>query len=351
MDFEQDKPDAEDFVPSHCNYEEPAGNSSERSRPKRRLGWKIFWGITITLSILANMVMFLMLIGMAAFFAVGHDGIGLTEKVIRAGIRTNKIAVITVDGIIDDKQFDSFHNQIETARKDANVKGLIVRVSSPGGAVSSSDRMYNEINKFRSETGMPTAAFMQGVAASGGYYVSVGCDRIIAEPTTITGSIGVIMGHFVLQELLEEKLGIYPVIVKSGEKKDWPSPFKPITEEQKQYLHDKLISPAYERFVGIVAQSRPSLTMDEVRRLADGSIYHAAEALDEKLIDEIGYLNEAIDLVSSLAGIENAHVVEYRKPFSFSDILELQNRSVFKIDKSTLLEFNTPQVLYLWSGN
>ena len=95
------------------------------------------------------------------------------------------------------------------------------------------------------------------------------------------------MGHFILQELLEEKLGIYPVIVKSGEKKDWPSPFKPITEEQKQYLHDKLISPAYERFVGIVAGSRPSLTMDEVRQLADGSIYHAAEALDEKLIDEI----------------------------------------------------------------
>jgi len=143
---------------------------------------------------------------------------------------------------------------------------------------------------------------MQGVAASGGYYTSVACDKIIAEPTAITGSIGVIMGYLVVQELLEEKLGIQPVVIKEGRRKDWPSSFQPPTEEQLQYLQDKVLTPAYERFVQIVDEGRPSLTLADVRRLADGGIYSTSEALNENLIDEIGYLDEAIKQVKSLAG-------------------------------------------------
>jgi protease-4 len=157
------------------------------------------------------------------------------------------------------------------------------------------------------------------------------------------------MGHFVLQELLEEKLGIQPVIIKSGLKKDWPSPFELPTEEQRQYLRDKLITPAYERFVRVVADGRRSLTLADVKRLADGSIYSAAEAVDEKLIDKIGYLDEAIEQVKSLAGIEKAQVVEYRKPFSLAGFLSSSSRSILKIDRATLYELSTPQVLYLWN--
>jgi protease-4 len=214
--------------------------------------------------------------------------------------------------------------------------------------VSACDRIYNEIQKYRQQTEKPVIAFMQGIAASGGYYTSVACEQIIAEPTTITGSLGVIMGYFVLQELLEEKLGIQPVIVKAGEKKDWPSSFRPPTEEQLEYLEGKLINPAYERFIRLIAESRPSLTLDRVKRLADGSIYSAAEALDVQLIDHLGYLDEAIELVKSLANIEKAQVVEYIRPFSLTNLLSLGSKNLLKIDTARLYELTIPQVLYLW---
>jgi protease-4 len=337
MDFEQNN-----------NRTEPSGPIPAAGIPKKRTGWRIFWGVILALSVLANIALFMMLIGVVAVFATGQSGI-LAEEVIQKGPRTKKIAVISVQGIINSVQAQDVYQQLKLAREDEWIKGLIIRVNSPGGTVSASDRIYNEILKYRDKTDKPVVAFMEGIAASGGYYVSVACETIVAEPTTITGSVGVIAGHFVLQELLEEKLGIQPVIIKSGRKKDWPSLFQQITEEQRQYIQEKLISPAYERFVQLVADGRESLTLAEVKDLADGSIYGAQEALEEKLIDEIGYLDEAIEQVKTLAKIEEAQVVEYRKPFSLAGFLRLQSRNILKIDRTTLYELSTPQLLYLWS--
>jgi protease IV len=350
MDFEQNNNRGEPLHPQPLEpiYGLAQGASSVINTPKKRTGWRIFWGIILGLSVLANIALFLMLIGLAAVFVTGQKGI-FTEEVIQAGPRTAKIAVVTVQGIIDSEQAQDVYKQIKSARQDKRVKGLILRVNSPGGTVSGSDQICNEIRKYRKEEDKPVVAFMQGVAASGGYYVSVGCDKIVAEPTVITGSVGVIAGHFVIQQLLEEKLGIQPVIFKSGEKKDWPSPFQPVTEEQRQYIQDKLINPAYNRFVQVVAEGREALTLADVKRLADGSIYGAEEALSEKLIDKIGYIDEAIEQVKSLAGIEKAQVVEYRKPFSLAYFLSSRSGNILKIDKSTLYELSTPQVLYLWS--
>lgn len=335
MDFEQNN-----------NHTEPS-----KLQPvvvaKKRTGWRIFWGIFIGLSVLANIVLLLALIGVAAVFAAGQKSV-FTEEVIQEGPRTNKIAVITVQGIINSEQAQDVYRQLKTAWQDSRVKGLIIRVDSPGGTISASDRIYNEILKYRHQTGKPVVAFMQGIAASGGYYVSVASEKIIAEPTTITGSIGVIMGYLVLQDLLEEKLGILPVIIKSGEKKDWPSSFRPPTKEQRQYIEDKLIMPAYERFVQVIADGREALSLADVKRLGDGSIYGAAEALEEKLIDKIGYIDEAIEQVKLLAGIEDAQVVEYRSPFSLSEFLRSSGKSMLKIDRATLYELSTPEVLYLW---
>ena len=350
MDFEQNNGRTEASQPQPL---EPVSGLAESTppvakKPKKRTGWRIFWGIVLALSVLANIALFLMLVGVVAVFATGQRGV-FTEEVIQAGPRTTKIAVITLRGVIDDEQAKDVYRQLKSAREDKRVKGLIIWVNSPGGMVSASDEIHSEILKYRDKTGKPVVAFMQGLAASGGYYTSVACEKIVAEPTAITGSIGVIMGHFVFQELLEEKLGIQPVVIKSGLKKDWPSPFQPLTDEQRQYLQDKLINPAYERFVQLVADGRTSLTLADVRLLADGSIYGAQEALDEKLIDEIGYLDEAIELVKSLAGIEDAHVVEYRKPFSLADFLNSRS-SILKLNRTTLYEFSTPQVMYLWSA-
>jgi protease-4 len=350
MDFEQNNNTTEPAPPQPPEPIPPPVQSVPPGpkRPKRRIGWKIFWGIILALSVLANIVLVLMLSSVVALFATGQRDV-FTEEVIQAGPRTTKIAVIKVGGIIDDEKAGDVYRQLKRARKDKRVKGLIIRVNSPGGTIAASDQIYSEILKYRRVTNKPVVAFMQGIAASGGYYVSVGSNTIVAEPTTITGSIGVIFGHFVIEKLLKEKLGIQPHIITAGEKKDWPSLFQAFTKEQQEYLEERLIRPAYERFVQVVDRGRPSLTVDDVRRLADGSIYGAQEARDKKLIDKIGYLDEAIKTAMSLAGVEEAQVVEYRKPFSLAGLLSAQSRNILKIDKTTLYELSTPQLLYLWA--
>jgi protease-4 len=351
MDFEQDsnssgRMEQQPSVPvSGLN----AGATTSRAA-RKGAGWRIFWGIVLAFSILANAVLFLMLVGVIALFTAGHRGM-FSEEVIREGPARNKIAVITLQGVIQSQAAGDVYQQLKVAKRDGRVKGLILRVNSPGGTISASDEIYTQIKKFRSELSIPVVAFMQGVAASGGYYTSVACEKIIAEPTAITGSIGVISWFFVVQELLEEKLGVLPVIVKSGQKKDWPSSFRQPTPEELQYMQDKLITPAFERFVRIVSEGRKAfLKPDEVRKLADGGIYGAQEALDEKLIDGIGYLDDAIGVVKSMAGIKNAQVVEYRKPFSLSDLLSYRKPNLLNFDRTKLYELGAPQILYLWSA-
>lgn len=319
--------------------------------PRKRSGWRIFWGILLVLSVMANIALFLMLIGIVAVFATGQGGV-LTEEVVREGPARHKIAMVRVQGIIHGNLANDVYRQLKAARQDRRVMGLIIRVNSPGGTISASDQIYKEIRKFREEKGRPVVAFMQGVAASGGYYTSVACDKIIAEPTTITGSIGVISSYFVVQELLEDKLGVMPVTIKSGQKKDWPSPFRKPSPEELQYMREKVMTPAYERFVDIVIEGRKaSLDPNEVRQLADGGIFGAQEAVKEKLIDGIGYLDEAVEQVKSLAGIQNARVVEYHKPFSLTDFfLGYKKPNLLKLDRAMLYELGTPQIMYLWSA-
>ncbi|NIP28231.1 MAG: signal peptide peptidase SppA [Phycisphaerae bacterium] len=321
------------------------------SKPEKTgTGWRIFLGIVLALSILVNILLVFMLIAVIAVFAAGPRDT-LAEEFIQTGPRRNKIVIIKLEGIIDGLQAENIQKQLKRARKDRRVKGLIISVNSPGGTISGSDQIYNEIRKYRNESGIPVVAFMQGMAASGGYYASVACDKIMAEQTTITGSIGVIFGHFVLQQLLEEKLGVEPVMIASGAKKTWLSMFKPFEEEQRQYVQDRLINPAYERFVEVVDEGRPTLDVNEVKEVADGGIYSAKEALKEELIDDIGYLDDAIDLVKSLAGIDKAQVVEYRRPFSLAGFLSLQNKkNILQFDRAMLYELSTPQLLYLWTG-
>jgi protease-4 len=315
--------------------------------------WKVLWAIGTAFSVLANVLMFFILIAVVFTFASGtaRDR-QFTEKVIEDGPRTTRIAVISVDGIIEEQKATDVYRQIKDAKKDRTVKGLIIRVNSPGGTLSGSDQIYHEISRYRAEKNKPVVAFMQGVAASGGYYTSVACDTIIAEPTTITGSIGVIMSYLVLQQLLEEKLGVQPIVVKAGEKKDWPSSFQMPTDEQLQYMQERLITPAYQRFVEVVAKGRKDiLTEEDVNKLADGSIYWADQALEKKLIDKIGYLKDAISEVKAQAGIEKAQVFEYQRTFSLAEVLSAGAKATLHIDKKMLYELAVPQVLYLWTGS
>ncbi|HRU15845.1 MAG TPA: signal peptide peptidase SppA [Anaerohalosphaeraceae bacterium] len=332
----------------------PIGPGFAKPPRKKGIGWKIFWGVVLTLSIIANLVLLMSLFGMAAL--ISRTTFTSTEKqfeesVLVEGPRHQTLAVINLEDIIDENMSERIRKQLEQASKDSSVRGVIIRVVSPGGYLSPSDRIYNEIKRFREQTGKPAVAFMQTVAASGGYYTSVACDKIIAEPTVITGSIGVIMSHLVIEDLLKEKLGIEPVVIKSGEKKDWPSMFSRTTDEQAAYLKDKLIRPAFERFLQVVYEGRRDvLTPEEVRRLADGSIYPASEALEKHLIDQIGYLNDAIAATEQLAGIQGCRVIEYRERFGLWDILSARNNTALKLDRAALQQWTAPQLMYLWDG-
>jgi len=324
-----------------------AGTPQDR---RRRSLWRVFWGVVLALSIMINIGLFLLFLGFAGFFAVGGAG-ALHEYVLRDGPLHQKIAVVSVHGVIYDDLAKDVYRQLRAAVRDRRVKGLIIRVNSPGGTIAASDRIYHMIRQCREQRRWPVVAFMQGLAASGGYYTSVACEKIVAEPTTVTGSIGVISWYLVVQELLEKKLGILPVIIKSGPKKDWPSTFRAPSDEEVQFIHEKLIQPAFERFIEVVARGRGSqLTEEQVRTLADGAIFSASEALEKKLIDRIGYLDEAVELVKQMAGLEDARVVEYRRPFSLRELLVRSKQDLLKLDRKSLYELSAPQVLYLWTG-
>lgn len=323
-------------------------------KKKKGSGWKVFWGIVITLSLLANGFMLLAIIGMSTVMAAGGGSTsdsGLVENVLRTGSHYKKIAVINIKGVIDDQMSEWVRRQLDQAEADNSVQGIIVRIVSPGGGVSSSDQIHYAITRFKERTGKPVLGFMQSVAASGGYYSAVACDEIMAEPTCITGSIGVIMNFMVVKDLLEDKLGINPVTIKSGKRKDWPSMFNEATDEQKQYLSEKLITPAYDRFVTLVAEGRKDmLTETEVRQLADGSIYSAPEAVKNGLIDQVGYMDDAVYRAEQLAQVADAEIVEYQQRFSVWNILGAQSESKINIESQILEHIAAPRLLYLWDG-
>jgi protease-4 len=203
--------------------------------------------------------------------------------------------------------------------------------------------------------GKPVIAAMDGVAASGGYYIACAAPEIVAQQTTITGSIGVIGQFFFLSGLLKDKLGVVPVTLKMGAQKDWPNMFAPdMTPEQADYLMTTLLQPGYDRFVDVVAESR-KMPRDEVLQLATGRVFMAKEAKEVKLIDEIGYFDKAIEMAKKKAGLSKARVVEYVQPFRLLDLLGVQSKAksslLMDLRPERLAALASPRIMYLWTGN
>ena len=206
-----------------------------------------------------------------------------------------------------------------------------------------SQEIYNAVNRVRREHNKTVVASMGTVAASGGYYIAVATDRILANPGTLTGSIGVIMQMANFQELLE-KIGVKSVVVKTGKFKDLGSPFRPMVEEERQLL-ESVMNDTLSQFIEAVADGR-SMDAAEVELLADGRVFTGRQAKSVLLIDEIGDLHDAIKLAGELGGIEGSpRVLETTKPFSFQEFLE----SMFLGGIRSLApsRFSSP-LLYLW---
>ena len=236
------------------------------------------------------------------------------------------------------------------AEGDTRVRALVLRINSPGGTVTASDVIYRELRLYRERTGVPVVAILMDLAASGGYYVALAADTIVAHPTTVTGSIGTLMVSVNAEGLLQ-KIGVAPVTIKSGERKDMGSPFRAPTPEERA-IFQSVIDQLHEQFVAKVAERR-RLESASAARLADGRIYTAEQAVRLGLVDRIGYLPEALALAQQAAGVEDARVVVYHRPREYRATYYARSGtslSSLEAGLASLAAFTGPgpRFLYLW---
>src|SRR5882757_7104582 len=308
----------------------------------RRLGClSIFLFIALCASLFVNFVLMI-----AAFQRVG--GIKEAEPIPRfreillqrgARATTDKIAVITMRGIIStsipgnvtDSMVDDMRAALQQAREDYRVKAIVLEIDSPGGEVTASDEIYSAVVKTRARK--PVVVYMDSLAASGGYYVSCGGKYLMANETTITGSIGVIIQTLNYEQLFN-KVGLASVVFKSGKFKDLLNGARPMTPEEREFVQN-FVMKTYDKFLGIVAKER-NLPADGLRNsIADGRIFSGKEALENKLIDGVGQIEDAYAKAKQLGGAPEAAVVRYAAPFSlgrFFRALGETNQSKLQIE-------------------
>src|SRR5881628_750847 len=307
----------------------------------RKLGClSIFLFVALCASLFVNFVLML-----AAFQRFG--GIREAEPVprfreilLQRGARPtlDKIAVIAMRGLISssipgnvsDSMVDDLRAALQQARDDSRVKGIVLEIDSPGGEVTASDQIYNAVVKARARK--PVVVYMDSLAASGGYYVSCGGKFLMANDTTITGSIGVIIQTLNYEQLFN-KVGLAAVVFKSGKFKDMLNGARPITPEERE-LVQSFIMKTYEKFLGIVAKER-NLSADTLRNtIADGRILSGKDAFEHKLIDGLGELEDAFGKAKELGNAPDAKIVKYGPPFSLARFLRIFENLTQRLNSS-----------------
>ena len=308
----------------------------------KRTGWIVYAVIVsffFVLSVLANL-------GMLAKLAL-HDGLGTHDNhhanyqerfVTGDEDAHDKIVEIDLNGVIGFDGDESgngggmvagIKDQLDQAVADKHVKAIVLRINSPGGEVVASDAIYRALADVRNDTNrvMKIISCIETVGASGAYYAAMGTDYIVANELSITASIGVIMetlnfGPFEDHDSLMHKIGVRSYVFKSGKLKDILNPTRAPTDEETKLVND-LIMEVYGKFVGIVADER-DIDVDELKNgFADGRIMSGKQALAAKLVDELGYFEDAVDAAKERAGIEKAKVVQYYQPFSLRHLLQM----------------------------
>jgi protease-4 len=253
--------------------------------------------ILVVVTILGVVVVVLGLVITLIFVIAGPTGtLSLKEK----------IGVIPVEGAITESE--TVVSQLVEFRKDRRIRAIILRVNSPGGGVAPSQEIYREIRKTIKKKRV--IASMGGVAASGGYYISSAADKIVADPGTLTGSIGVIVEFVQLKELMQ-KIGVDMEVLKSGEFKDIGSPYRKLTEGDKELIQ-KLILDIQKQFVEAVARGR-NLPIEKVRQIADGRILSGFQGKELGLVDELGNFEDAVELAKTMSGIKGEVTLVYPK--------------------------------------
>lgn len=260
-----------------------------------------------------------------------------------------RIARIVVSGTIMPPYTKSTIAAVKRAREDDRVKGAVLVVNSPGGLVSDSNQIYRELELLAEKK--PVYVAMKDLAASGGYYISMGIGpkgKIFAEPTTWTGSIGVIIPRFDMTELAG-KAGVKVDPLKTGPLKDSLSPFREMTE-QDLAVWGEILDDAFSRFVKIIADNRENLSEDQVRKLATGQIYTATQAKANGLVDEIGFEDEAIDALQKHVKLSKARIVTYTSPPTFLDLVTGNAKASTPSEQwRSWMELTVPRAMYYFS--
>jgi len=278
----------------------------------------------------------------------------------------SKIALIDINGLIADAERSEwfsdgenpvslFSESLKKAKDDSSVRAIIVRINSPGGTVTASDVMYRELQDFKARSGKPVVILMSDLAASGGYYVACAGDEILAHPTTVTGSIGVIMQTISFYEGMT-RLGIHPEAITSGENKDAGSPLGPMTDEHRQILQG-LVDSFYDNFLTVVKENRPAMSDADIDAIRDGRVVTGTRAVELHLVDGLGDLRDAFQAAKQRAELNTAHLVKYHRPMDYVGSAYAQTPSSPNIaPQINLMQLNFPQngatsqpnFYYLW---
>ncbi len=317
--------------------------------------------------LIAWFLVFMLLIGLAISMAMnvalmataGFSAIEDTRQVqqkhhsLERGA-PNRIAIISIEGtILSGEGF--FKKQIDRAREDDDLKAIVLRINSPGGTITGSDYIYHHLREVSEEKGIPIVVSMGSLAASGGYYVAMACgdrpDVVFAEPTTWTGSIGVIIPHYNLGQLMED-VGVEDNSIASHPLKTMGSFTRPMTERERE-IFEQLVQESFGRFKEVIKSGRPTFAEDPgaLDEVATGQIFSADSALEHGLIDKIGFLEAAIDRAVELTGLrkDEVEVVRYKPQPSLSDVLFGNAAQSRRLDLSQLFDSVHPRAYYLWT--
>jgi protease IV len=291
--------------------------------------------------------------------------LGELKEVTVEGEGPGKILLVNIDGVINNQKGRTFSGStlrlgmveeirsiVEKAEKDDEIKALLIKMNSPGGTVTASDIIFHLLKTYKDKHKVRIYIQVMDLAASGGYYIALAGDEIIAHPTSLIGSIGVIALKVNLQELMT-KIGVSWEIVKSGDKKDFMSPFRSFTKEERE-LFQGAIDRLHNRFVTLIAKNRSALDISQVQPLADGRVFDAEQAKDLKLIDHIGYVTDTVHRIKSDLKNSNLKLVTYHRNNDFQGNIYSQFQKPTSFNLINLdLGFNpnalSPYFLYIWS--
>jgi protease IV len=317
----------------------------------------VFFVLIFIGSVFLNFLLF-SLLGMTFLGSMDEDGRVQERFYSHQSFATDKVAILSIDGLIISGE-GFFKRQIDHALKDAKdgkLKALVLRVNSPGGTMSGSDYMYHHLCELSKETSIPIVVSMGGIAASGGYYASMAVgdakDSIFAEPTTWTGSIGVVIPHYNLAGLMKE-IGVADDSIASNPLKEMGSLSRPMTEEERK-IFQALVEDGFTRFKKVVEYGRPKFKQDPAAldKLATGQVFTADQALQNGLIDKIGFVDDAVDRAIALAHLDkdNVRVVKYKPEASLANLLfGAQSAKSANLELAALLEMATPRAYYLYT--